>query len=257
MTSRVDACGHLLVSERIDVEGVLVAEGTPTGRAVITVDEAAENTIVVIAGANRVIDGGLVPAARLVIAQLEVPVEQVLVAFRTAHERGMPTVLNPAPAQAFPTSLLDLCDVVIPNEHEVELLGGALALLDRGVGTVITTRGAAGVTVIGADPDGSRVEWVQDPFTVEAIDTTGAGDAFCGALAARWPPATRCTPRSATPLPPERWRRRSTERCPRSPMPPASADSSSAPHRDEFLRDLCVPRLIARPGGVGLRGGEA
>ncbi len=91
-------------------------------------------------------------------------------------------MLNPAPAQALPDELIDLCDVVIPNEHEVELLGGAMALLDRGVGTVITTRGAAGVTVTGSDPDGSTVEWHQDPFAVEAVDTTGAGDAFCGAL---------------------------------------------------------------------------
>jgi ribokinase len=94
-------------------------------------------------------------------------------------------VLNPAPARELPDELLSLCDVVIPNEHEVELLGGAMTLLDRGVGTVIITRGAAGVTLISSDRDGSPVEWHQDPFTVEAVDTTGAGDAFCGALVAR------------------------------------------------------------------------
>jgi ribokinase len=175
----------LAISEGIDVEGLLTADAAPTGRAVITVDATAENTIVVIAGANHLVDGGQVPAARIVIAQLEVPLEQVLVAFRVARERGCRTVLNPAPARELPDELLDLCDVVIPNEHEVELLGGAMSLLDRGVGTVITTRGAAGVTVIGSVPDGSTTEWHQDPFAVEAVDTTGAGDAFCGALAAR------------------------------------------------------------------------
>ncbi len=175
----------LAISEGIDVEGVLVAEGAPTGRAVITVDDAAENTIVVIAGANDLADGRQVPAARIVVAQLEIPVDEVLVAFRAARGLGNRTVLNPAPARELPAELLALCDVVIPNEHEVELLGGAMALLDRGVGTVIITRGAAGVTVTGSDPDGSMVEWHQEPFTVEAVDTTGAGDAFCGALAAR------------------------------------------------------------------------
>ena len=175
----------LAISEGIDVEGVLVAEGAPTGRAVITVDDAAENTIVVIAGANDLADGRQVPAAGVVVAQLEIPVDEVLVAFRAARALGNRTVLNPAPARELPAELLALCDVVIPNEHEVELLGGAMALLDRGVGTVITTRGAAGVTVTTSDRDGSTVEWRQDPFAVQAVDTTGAGDAFCGALAAR------------------------------------------------------------------------
>jgi ribokinase len=176
---------ELAVSEGIDVEGLLTAGAAPTGRAVITVDAAAENTIVVIAGANVLVDGQQLPEARIVIAQLEVPLEQVLVAFRVARERGSRTVLNPAPARALPDELLALCDVVIPNEHEVELLGGARMLLDRGVGTVITTRGAAGVAVIDSDQDGSIDQWHQEPFTVEAVDTTGAGDAFCGALAAR------------------------------------------------------------------------
>jgi ribokinase len=175
----------LAISEGIDVEGLLIAGGAPTGRAVITVDDAAENTIVVIAGANVLADGLRVPAARIVVAQLEVPLDQVLVAFRAARELGSRTMLNPAPARDLPDELLALCDVVIPNEHEVELLGGAMALLDRGVGTVVTTRGAAGATVTGSDPDGSIDQWHQEPFTVEAVDTTGAGDAFCGALAAR------------------------------------------------------------------------
>ncbi len=164
---------------------MLVAEGVPTGRAVITVDAAAENTIVVIAGANRSVDGGLVPAARIVMAQLEIPIEQVMAAFRGARALGSRTILNPAPAQRLPDELLALCDVVIPNEHEVELLGGVAALLDRGVNIVITTQGAAGVAVTARDADDLLVEWQQEAFAVDAVDTTGAGDAFCGALAAR------------------------------------------------------------------------
>jgi ribokinase len=175
----------LAISEGIDVEGVLAAEGAPTGRAMITVDAAAENTIVVIAGANGLVDGRRVPSARLVIAQLEIPVDQVMAAFRAARADGNRTILNPAPAQVLPDELLGLCDVVIPNEHEVELLGGVAALLDRGVSTVITTQGAAGVAVTERGADGLVVEWRQEAFVVDAVDTTGAGDAFCGALAAR------------------------------------------------------------------------
>jgi ribokinase len=175
----------LAISEGIDVDGLLVAEGAPTGRAMITVDAAAENTIVVIAGANGLVDGRRVPPARLVMAQLEIPIDQVMVAFRAARADGNRTILNPAPAQPLPDELLALCDVVIPNEHEVELLGGVAALLDRGVSTVITTQGAAGVAVTELETDGLVVEWRQEAFAVDAVDTTGAGDAFCGAFAAR------------------------------------------------------------------------
>jgi ribokinase len=175
----------LAISEGIDAEGMLIADAAPTGRAVITVDDAAENTIVVIAGANLLVEGRLLPAARIVIAQLEIPLDEVLVAFQAAHQLGSRTILNPAPARELPAELVALCDVVIPNEHEVELLGGALALLARGVGTVITTQGAAGATVTSSEPDGSIDQWHQEAFTVEAVDTTGAGDAFCGSLAAR------------------------------------------------------------------------
>ncbi len=80
--------------------------------------------------------------------------------------------------------MLELCDVVIPNEHELELVGGVDALLGHGVGAVVTTRGAAGVDVVQM-VDGVAEQWTQPAFPVMAVDTTGAGDAFCGALAAR------------------------------------------------------------------------
>jgi ribokinase len=115
----------------------------------------------------------------VVLAQLEVPIATIVQAFETARERGATTVLNPAPAQELPSELLTLCDVVVPNEHEVELLGGTDRLLALGARAVIVTlgsRGAALHTAAGGDVPVA-------PFEVETIDTTAAGDTFCGVLA--------------------------------------------------------------------------
>ena len=79
-----------------------------------------------------------------------------------------------------PGELLALCDVVVPNEHEVTMLGGAAHLVEHGVGHVVVTRGAAGI-----DHLTSSTSVHVEPFEVHPVDTTGAGDAFCGALASR------------------------------------------------------------------------
>lgn len=170
--------------EHIDVEALAVQPGAPTGRALITVDATAENSIVVIAGANALVTVESVPDSRVVIAQLEVPFEAIISAFRIARRRGSVTILNPAPARPLPDDLVELCDIIVPNEHELDLIGGAESLLGRGVGSVVTTRGAGGVTV-ATQEDGHPTEHHQRAFPVTPLDTTGAGDAFCGALAAR------------------------------------------------------------------------
>ena len=174
--------------EGIDGSQIAVIPGATTGRAVIVVDSQAENSIVVIAGANTQTHLDALPSAvapsTVVLAQLEVPIATVTRAFAAARAAGCRTVLNPAPAPpgGLPDELSRLCDVVVPNEHEVELLGGVEHLLSRGVGSVVVTRGAAGVSVTEA-PGVSP--WAVDAFEVVPIDTTGAGDAFCGAFAVR------------------------------------------------------------------------
>jgi ribokinase len=170
--------------EGIDVSHLVVINGVASGHAVITVDDNAENSIVVIPGANAYVQVQTLPAAAVVLAQLEVPVASIVAAFSFARAAGSRTVLNPAPVplDGLPDELLMLCDVVIPNEHEVALLGGVDQLLASGVSAVIVTQGAAGVTVNTNDP---AEAFTVDAFTVDPIDTTGAGDAFCGALAAR------------------------------------------------------------------------
>lgn len=183
-----DAAGDLLHRVMTDEDLVpLVHESThPTGRALIEVDESAENSIVVIPGANG--DLGLseidrhrdlLSTARVVLCQLEVPMVAVETALAIAKAGGAVTVLNPAPAAELTRSILELCDVVMPNQHEIGLLGGVDELLATGVRAVVLTLGARGLRVVTAD---DRLD--VPPFAVRAVDTTGAGDAACGALAA-------------------------------------------------------------------------
>jgi ribokinase len=181
-----DALVALMLDEHLDTDGVGRVEA-PTGRAMITVDDAGENAIVVIPGANAMLlpshttlHGSTIARAAVVIAQLEVPVETVIAAFEVARAVGAMTVLNPSPATALRPELLALVDVIVPNEHELAIIGGEDALLAGGVGAVVITEGARGARLVTHDGE-RRVE----PLRVDAVDTTAAGDSFCGALAAR------------------------------------------------------------------------
>jgi ribokinase len=150
----------------------------------IAVDARGENTIVVSPGANARVDARDVAAARevvggaqVVLVQHEVPPEAVAAAIATA---GGTVVLNPAPARGLAAPV----DVLVPNRGELETLAGGrgdpvtLARSIAAAGAVVVTLGAEGAVVV----EGDRAERVRAPH-VEAVDTTGAGDAFCGALA--------------------------------------------------------------------------
>lgn len=164
----------------IDDTAISTVAGSATGRAIISVDESAENSIIVIPGANHRVPSNELPPSRVVLAQLEVPIELVIDGFRAARASGATTMLNPAPAASLPAELVAVTDIIIPNEHEVGLIGGVDALRAAGVATVVVTQGARGVSV--SDATGTRSF---PAFSVETIDTTGAGDAFCGSLAAQ------------------------------------------------------------------------
>jgi ribokinase len=180
---RDDAAARLrsvLEHDGIEAGGVLT-DRAPTGRALIVVDAAGENSIVVVPGANASVTAAQVRcSASVFLVQLEIPVSTVSAVLMSARAEGAMTVLNPAPARPLDPDLVALCDVIVPNEHEVDLLGGADALLAAGSRAVVTTRGAAGADI--ATIDGTRHVAAYD---VAVVDTTGAGDAFCGALAAR------------------------------------------------------------------------
>jgi len=168
-----------------------------TGVATIFVDDAAQNCIVIVPGANDALSAadvgaaaGAIAAADVVVCQLEVPVAAAIAAFRIARGAGVKTIFNPAPAAAVPDEIWRLTDVAVPNETEAALLTGlavdddaqaetaARALLARGAGAVILTLGRRGSLVV--TPDG-RERII--PVTVDAVDSTGAGDAYVGTLA--------------------------------------------------------------------------
>jgi ribokinase len=178
-----DAAGTALLQVMtgcgIDASAVDVSN-EPTGRALIGVSAEAENLIIVVSGANMTVTAHDMPIAKVVLSQLEVPLDAVVRAFTAGRATGAITVLNPAPATPLPAELLELCDVVVPNEHEVELLGGVDHLLALGARAVVVTLGSRGADL---HRDGAVVH--VDALAVTPVDTTGAGDCFCGSLSAR------------------------------------------------------------------------
>ncbi len=156
----------------------------PSGVAVITVDDAAENTIVVVPGANAHVmltepDADLIAGAGMLLTQLELPLETVLAGAKVAAAARVPVLLNPSPVTPLMPELLGLVTLLVLNEGEAGALG---ATAIAGIPHVVTTLGAAGARYAG--PAGAACE-VSAPRVV-AVDTTGAGDAFTGALAVAW-----------------------------------------------------------------------
>ena len=166
---------------------VIRAEGTATGTAFICVSDDAENAITVAPGANDALAPEHLPSLHGVshlLVQLETPLPTVEAHARAARHAGVRVVLNAAPARALPASLLALVDLLVVNEGELALLddergiGAALSRLQ--VPDVVVTLGARGCVARSA---GSL--YLQPAFRVRAVDTTAAGDTFCGALVAR------------------------------------------------------------------------
>lgn len=188
-----DAVRNALAAEDVDLAHLGVARDASTGRAIVLVDDRAENSIVVVGGANAALTPDhLEPAAdaltraAVVVAQLEVPVETVTAAARRAAGTF---VLNPAPARELPRELLELVDVLVVNETEYEVVLGAPVPADhadipahvasKGLAcTVVLTLGSRGALLC----TGEEVHALPAP-TVPVVDTTGAGDTFIGALA--------------------------------------------------------------------------
>jgi ribokinase len=189
---------QLFRAEGIDTS-YLCSTDSATGAAAIIVDsERGENAIVVVPGACFELTPEEVAAARpllaqalVFVAQLELPLPTVAFGLELAHSLGVPTILNPAPAQALPDAIIPLCDYVTPNETEAEILTGlpvasiadaeraADALLARGARNVIVTLGSRGALLKNA----SLREHVPAFTAGPVVDTTGAGDAFTGGLA--------------------------------------------------------------------------
>ena len=187
-----------LRADNVDVTGVTTTVGTSSGVAIIAVDDAAQNNIIVVPGANAAVDAADVlhlqhatAGARVLLLQLEVPMPAVLAAARAAHTAGLTVILDPAPAAVLPAELYPLIDILTPNEVEARMLVGfeldtpqaieraARLLTERGVGRVVIKLGERGAYFVDGESSAAL-----PAFKVTAIDTVAAGDAFNGGLAA-------------------------------------------------------------------------
>ena len=200
-----DGHGDLLLKAAagagVDASRVLRRTGTATGTAMIVVDAAGENTIIVSPGANGTVTGAELPedlfdGAAVLTLSLEVPLEAVTAAARAGHDAGAQVLLNLSPYREVPAELLALTDVLLLNTHEAALVTGladpaadweaVIAALDAlGVRRTIITLGSDGAVVLDGTANGGERITAIAPTPVTAVDTTGCGDAFTAATAAR------------------------------------------------------------------------
>ena len=181
--------------EGLDTSGIL-RSNLPSGVALIYVDSHAENCIVVASGANGDLTEEDIEKSRkdlegcdILLLQLESPIPSVLKAAKIAHQAGKTVVLNPAPACPLPEEIFRNIDLFIPNETELSTFSGievkdvesaqkaAAAMQAKGVGKLIVTMGSKGALIC----EGGPAIFVP-AHKVKAVDTTAAGDTFCGAL---------------------------------------------------------------------------
>lgn len=188
---------NVLKDEKVNSEYVKYSTREASGQAVIMIDSNAKNCITVLGGANMSLVRDDIESAvdvisksKVMIAQLEVPIEAVITGFKIAKEKDVLTIFNPAPAKNIPDELYGVTDIIIPNESELEKISGkpvttideavqaGKEIINKGVKIVIATLGDQGAVVI------SKKENIHvEGHKVKAVDTTAAGDSFIGAIA--------------------------------------------------------------------------
>lgn len=186
----------LYEAENINTNYIDSDPNNPSGVALITVDSFGENCIVVASGANASLNRNDIDKAvteiessDLVLMQLEIPIDTVEYVAEMANKKGIKVILNPAPARALSDKLLKNLYIIIPNKSEAEILSGikvtdkesareaADIISEKGVDIVVITLGAQGALIKEHD----RYHFV-DAIRVDAVDTTAAGDVFCGTV---------------------------------------------------------------------------
>jgi ribokinase len=196
-----DVFGNALIDNlaayNVDITGIGIEANSPSGVAMIEIDDSGENNIIVIPAANGVVGESdlkrleaILPHSKALLLQLEIPLEIVQEAARMASIQGVTVILDPAPARILPENLYSLVDILTPNMTEASILTGivietpidaqqaARNLIDRGVKNVIIKMGAQG-GVLESKAGGKFFP----AFPVDAVDTVAAGDAFNGGLA--------------------------------------------------------------------------
>ena len=191
-----DAFGDALLQtarqDGVDTTFIRRDPNAATGVALITLDEAGQNTIVVASGANMQVSAqdieqaaAAFEGASLLLMQLECPLEAVEAAAELAQRYGIPVVLNPAPARPLPQSLLARVDYLLPNQHELQLLAegeadyatAAARLISNGVRNLVVTLGEEGALLVTP-----QSQETLPAFKVPVVDTVAAGDAFAAAF---------------------------------------------------------------------------
>jgi ribokinase len=186
-----DSFGNTLLEhlkyEGIDTDRIEISTTKSTGIATITLSDS-DNSIIVVPGANSLVTSEIVnknediiASSSLLLLQLEIPLESVIRAAELAKKHNVKIILNPAPIQKLPKELLDFVDYLIPNEYEQEFLFASFNGTEQELAKLkekcIVTKGSNGVVIY--NPKELKIS----SFKVEAVDTTGAGDSFNGALA--------------------------------------------------------------------------
>ena len=186
-----------LQKDHVNIHAVQTVKNQNTGVALIFVNQHADNFIGIHAGANAALNAeyvnqhaNLIQHAKILLLQLETPIDSIITAATIAHQAGVKTILNPAPAQALEPEFLKLIDIITPNETEAEQLTGvkinnlkdvqraAHILHNYGIKTVVITLGAQGVW-LSEFGQGRLIP----AFKVNAVDSIAAGDTFNGAFA--------------------------------------------------------------------------
>ncbi|KAF0422514.1 ribokinase [Pediococcus pentosaceus] len=202
-----DANGQFMLKQLLDsgvsTEYVATSKVADTGQAFVMLENTGENRILIYGGSNAELNeddvnkaAEKIQQADFIVAQLETPLETTKYAFEIAKQAGIKTILNPAPAvKNLPKELIQLTDVITPNETEAEILTGVTVVDDAsmkeaaqrlhkmGVQTVIITLGSKGVYYDDGDVSG-----IVPAFKVHAIDTTAAGDTFLGSFSSELKP---------------------------------------------------------------------
>ena len=172
-----------LSSINVNTDNIIVKKASSTGIAVITVDSNGANHIVVVSGANFLISKEdirkeIISNYDIIVLQLEIPLDIVEYVISIARQLNKTVVLNPSPAVKLSKEVLSGVDILIPNETEIELIGGIDYVLSCGVKNIILTLGGNGCDLI----DSSKNIKHFDAYKVNVVDTTAAGDSFLGAV---------------------------------------------------------------------------
>ena len=171
-----------LSSNNVNINNLLIKDNVSTGIAVITVTNDGANHIIVVQGANALITKDdikekLIASFDIIVMQLEIPLEIAKYAASIAKKLGKTVVLNPSPAVKLDKDFLSCVDILIPNETEIDIIGGVDYVLECGVKNIILTLGADGCELITKQ---NRKHF--DAYKVNVVDTTAAGDSFLGGV---------------------------------------------------------------------------